>query len=218
MLTKVHSQTDWALSLKGPIIVLGAGGFVGANLFRRILASRSDVFAVARKLPLWRLSDIDDKHLLEVEMTNNGEVRSLIDYVKPATVFDCISYGAYSFETDAGQIYETNFLALVRLTELLRGGRLAAFIHAGSSSEYGLNCAAPTEFLSITSEQSLRRLQDCGEQLHQLCWKNIGRADRQSTAVLGLWSLRRCLAVDPQRCAAGPEGRIPAAGQSRYLP
>jgi polyisoprenyl-phosphate glycosyltransferase len=149
MITKAHPQTDWALSLKGPIVVLGAGGFVGANLFRRILASRSDVFAVARKLPLWRLSDIDDKHLLEVEMTNNGEVRSLIDYVKPATVFDCISYGAYSFETDAGQIYETNFLALVRLTELLRGGRLAAFVHAGSSSEYGLNCAAPVESAAL---------------------------------------------------------------------
>ncbi len=145
MLNPANKTNDWALALRGPIIVLGAGGFVGANLLRRILASRSDVFGVARKLPVWRLTGIDDKHLLEVEMTNGGEVRSLIDYVKPATIFDCISYGAYSFETDWQQIYETNFLSLVRLTEQMRDGRFAALVHAGSSSEYGLNCAAPVE-------------------------------------------------------------------------
>lgn len=145
MLDRPIPPTDWVLALRGPIIVLGAGGFVGANLFKRILASRSDVYGVARKLPIWRLEDVDESHLLEVELTNDGEVRSLVDFVQPATVFNCVSYGAYSFETESAQIYETNFLSLVRLLELLRNDRLAAFIHAGSSSEYGLNCAAPSE-------------------------------------------------------------------------
>lgn len=137
--------SDWAQVLRGPVVVLGAGGFVGANLFKRILSSRSDVFGVVRKLPLWRLSGIDSSRVLEVEMTNSGEIRSLIDYVQPATIFNCISYGAYSFETDAQQIYETNFLAFVRLVEGLRPGQVSALVHAGSSSEYGLNCTAPTE-------------------------------------------------------------------------
>ena len=30
--------------IKGPILVLGASGFVGANLFRLLLANRNDVF------------------------------------------------------------------------------------------------------------------------------------------------------------------------------
>ena len=136
---------DWAQSLRGPVIVLGAGGFVGANLFRRILASRSDVFGVVRKLPLWRLDGVDESRLLEVEMTNSGEIRTLVDYVQPATVFNCISYGAYPFETESNQIYETNFLALVRLIKSLQHRQLAALIHAGSSSEYGLNCVGPAE-------------------------------------------------------------------------
>jgi nucleoside-diphosphate-sugar epimerase/glycosyltransferase involved in cell wall biosynthesis len=145
MLNEPFRSTDWARALRGPIAVLGAGGFIGANLFRRILASRSDVFGVTWKLPPWRLEGIDKSRLLEVDMTNGGEIRTLVDYVQPATIFNCISYGAYSFETKTNQIYETNFLSLVKLVELLDHGRLAALIHTGSSSEYGLNCAAPAE-------------------------------------------------------------------------
>lgn len=150
MLNKPIRPIDWAQSLRGPVAVLGAGGFIGANLFRRILASRSDVFGVARNLPLWRLDGIDESRLLEVEMTNSGEVRTLVDYVQPATIFNCISYGAYPFETESNQIYETNFLSLVKLIELLGHGKLVALIHAGSSSEYGLNCAAPAESSVLT--------------------------------------------------------------------
>ena len=36
-----------------------------------------------------------------------------------ATVFDCVAYGAYSFETDRDLIYRTNFTALVQFVELL---------------------------------------------------------------------------------------------------
>ncbi|MBS1612614.1 MAG: NAD(P)-dependent oxidoreductase, partial [Bacteroidetes bacterium] len=45
--------------LEGPIVVFGAGGFIGANLVRTILAHRDDVYAVTSKpfVP-WRLDDI----------------------------------------------------------------------------------------------------------------------------------------------------------------
>ena len=32
--------------LEGPIVVFGAGGFIGSNLFRQILKYRDDVFAI----------------------------------------------------------------------------------------------------------------------------------------------------------------------------
>ena len=44
--------------LAGPILVLGAAGFVGANLFLRILRERTDVYAVVRRLPAWRLNEV----------------------------------------------------------------------------------------------------------------------------------------------------------------
>jgi len=35
--------------LDGPILVTGAGGFIGAALLKALLAVRSDVYGVARK-------------------------------------------------------------------------------------------------------------------------------------------------------------------------
>ncbi|KMO35127.1 NAD-dependent epimerase/dehydratase family protein [Methylobacterium aquaticum] len=140
------SSADWIDTLKGPIAVLGAGGFVGCNLFRHILARRRDVYAVARVLPAPRLRGIDPSHLVAVDVTDKAAIASFVETIRPATVFDCIAYGAYSFETDADLIYATNFTALVsRVERLAESGRLAAYVHAGSSSEYGLNSAAPTE-------------------------------------------------------------------------
>ncbi len=140
------TATDWIDGLKGPIAVLGAGGFVGCNLFRHILARRRDVYAVARTLPAPRLRGIDPRHLVAVDVTDRAALASFAEAIRPATVFDCIAYGAYSFETDADLIYATNFTALVdRVERLAESGRLAAYIHAGSSSEYGLNSAAPAE-------------------------------------------------------------------------
>ncbi|KMO21141.1 NAD-dependent epimerase/dehydratase family protein [Methylobacterium platani] len=141
-----RSEADWIDTLKGPIAVLGAGGFVGCNLFRHILARRSDVYAVARTLPAPRLRGIDPGRLIAVDFTDRAATASFVEAIRPATVFDCVAYGAYAFESDADLIYATNFTALVgRLERLAASGRLAAYIHAGSSSEYGLNSAAPSE-------------------------------------------------------------------------
>jgi dolichol-phosphate mannosyltransferase len=69
----------------------------------------------------------------------------MIEAVKPQTVFDCVAYGGYSFEEDARLIHRTNFTALVDLIEILAEHPFTAYIHAGSSSEYGLNCSGPDE-------------------------------------------------------------------------
>jgi polyisoprenyl-phosphate glycosyltransferase len=136
----------WIGTLKGPIVVLGAGGFIGCNLFRALRAVRADVFAVVRNLPAPRLRDVDPADLIEVDLNDRSAARNFVDAIRPATVFDCVAYGAYSFEGDADLVYATNFTALVNLVESLaaRGG-LAAYVHAGSSSEYGSNSAAPRE-------------------------------------------------------------------------
>jgi dolichol-phosphate mannosyltransferase len=136
---------DLAATLKGPILVLGGGGFVGANLVHRLLRTRGDVTAVVRRLPAWRLADLDRRHVLEVDLTSGAELRQMIEAIRPRTVFDCAAYGAYSFETDADLIYRTNFTSLVTLAGLLQSDELAAFVHAGSSSEYGTNAAGPLE-------------------------------------------------------------------------
>ncbi len=132
-------------ALRGPILVTGASGFVGANLFRALLHVRKDVFAAVRRGRNWRLHNISDEHLVAVDLNDFAATKNMVNGLQPQTVFDCAAYGAYSFEENGGLIYQTNFQSIVNLVGLLQGRQFGAFIHAGSSSEYGTNCSAPDE-------------------------------------------------------------------------
>jgi len=132
-------------ALEGPILVTGASGFIGANLFKELAAVRRDVFAVVRQDKGWRLADVHDERVIAVDLNDANATKNLVDTVQPRTVFNCVAYGAYSFEEDADLIYRTNFLALSNLANELAKYSLAALVHTGSSSEYGANCAAPSE-------------------------------------------------------------------------
>lgn len=137
-------------SLRGPILVTGASGFVGANLFKTIAAVRQDVYACVRQEKGWRLAEVADERIVAVDFNDSAATKNLVDSVNPQTVFDCIAYGGYSFEDDPTRIYQTNFQSIVQLVTHLAGRPIAAFIHAGSSSEYGANCAAPGEDAECT--------------------------------------------------------------------
>ncbi len=132
-------------ALKGPILVTGAAGFVGANLFKKLYEVRDDVYAIVHGEKGWRLRDIPDEQTIEVDLNDYLLTRHLVDSSAPQTVFHCAAYGAYSFEDDATLIYQTNFQSVVNLVDRLASRPFTAFINAGSSSEYGTNCTAPPE-------------------------------------------------------------------------
>ncbi len=131
--------------LQGPILVLGASGFVGANLFRQLLSQRNDVVGTASRTPAWRLEGIDSKNVAIVDLLVDSNLDALLAQVNPRTVFNCVAYGAYSFETEPQLIYQTNFNFTARLLARLAKSKIACYIHAGSSSEYGDNATAPAE-------------------------------------------------------------------------
>jgi len=131
--------------LVGPMLVIGASGFIGANLLRRCLAVRGDVIGTILHHPAWRLEGISATNLAPLDLTDPAGVSSFLDRVAPQTVFDCSAYGAYSFQNDAERIHLTNYMGPVRLLGELERRGLSAYVHAGSSSEYGLNAAGPDE-------------------------------------------------------------------------
>ena len=137
--------TAYIQSLRGPILITGASGFIGANLFKSINAVRQDVFGCVRREKGWRLADVSDKHLMSVDLNDSAATKNLIDSIGPQTVFDLVAYGGYSFEEDPSRIYLTNFQSTIQFVTKLATRPLAAYIHAGSSSEYGTNCTAPEE-------------------------------------------------------------------------
>lgn len=136
---------DKLKNLSGPVLVLGASGFIGANLLRRLLAVRSDVIGTVFSGDTWRLDGVPSASVAFLNLQDPISVRAVLHRIEPRTIFDCSSFGAYSFEQDYERVHATNYTSFIRLMEEVAGMGLAAFVHAGSSSEYGLNSAAPTE-------------------------------------------------------------------------
>ena len=150
---------DRIRSLQGPILVLGASGFVGANLARTLLEHRADVVATTSRTPAWRLEDLPARNVREFDALVALNVDRMLDEVQPRTVFNCIAYGAYSFETDGELILRTNLMSTHALLDRLATRNIAAYIHAGSSSEYGENAAGPRGARLPGRQQRVRGLE-----------------------------------------------------------
>lgn len=132
-------------NIAGPVLILGASGFIGANLLHRLIKVRSDVFGTIFSGDAWRLDGIPSSHISFINLQDPVSVKSVLHRISPKTIFDCTSFGAYSFEHDHERVHATNYTSFIQLMEEVAQIKLTAFVHAGSSSEYGLNCEAPAE-------------------------------------------------------------------------
>src|SRR5436190_17389699 len=81
---------DVVRRLQGPILVLGASGFIGANLFRMLLKCREDVYGTSSRFPAWRLEGLPRGNVLTVDVLVDSNLDNLLDEVKPRTVFNCV--------------------------------------------------------------------------------------------------------------------------------
>jgi dolichol-phosphate mannosyltransferase len=133
--------------LQGPILILGASGFIGAVLLRTLLKYRDDVYGTVFHTPAWRLDDLPSKNILQADLLVDANLDYLIGQTDPKTVFNCVAYGAYSFETQSDLIYQTNFNLTAKILDRLSKKGIAAYVHAGSSSEYGDKASGPSETL-----------------------------------------------------------------------
>ena len=139
------SLSSLAKSLPGPILVIGASGFIGANLLRLLLEHRDDAVGTFFSGVSWRLAGISTANIRFCNLHDTTSVRTVLTRVGPKIIFDCSSFGSYSFEQDADRIHATNYTCLIHLLDEVARLPLHAYIHAGSSSEYGLNADAPRE-------------------------------------------------------------------------
>ena len=132
--------------LKGPIFIFGSSGFIGANLVNEISIVRNDYFALTHDArSAWRLKllNIPENNILHCDITSLISVSNVFDLYKPKTIFNLAAYGAYSKQSDVCLIYDTNVNGTVNILE--NCSNISAYVHAGSSSEYGTNSNAPKE-------------------------------------------------------------------------
>ncbi len=132
--------------LHGPIFIFGASGFIGANVLNSILKYRKDCFAITHNpRSAWRLRllKIPSENILHCDINYKKSIESIFKEYAPKTIFNLSAYGAYSKQNNTSLIYETNIIGVVNILEACKN--IKAYIHAGSSSEYGLNSANPKE-------------------------------------------------------------------------
>jgi dolichol-phosphate mannosyltransferase len=131
--------------IKGPVLVTGAGGFIGRNLMNSIVAERKDVLGTIRT-PLKGLSPaIPEENLTYGDLNDSAFLKFLIDEFRPSTIIHAASYGNSSRHTDIAKIYDTNLISSSLLAEEARRIGVGTFINLGTSSEYGWNSSAPAE-------------------------------------------------------------------------
>jgi nucleoside-diphosphate-sugar epimerase len=122
-------------------LVTGAGGFVGAALCAALCADGQPVVGVVRPgEDNWRIHDpsVLGVEFIRADISSEDFLRTVID-LRPSRVFHLAAHGAYSWQTDARSIVETNLTATVHLADALaKAGGCESFVHTGSSSEYGL--------------------------------------------------------------------------------
>jgi polyisoprenyl-phosphate glycosyltransferase len=196
--------------LQGPVLVLGAGGFVGANLLRTLLLHRDDAYGTVFHGPAWRLDGVPARQVVLVDLLVDPCRDALLERLKPRTVFNCVGYGGYSFESDSELIYDTNFNLTAKVLKGLEALDLACYVHSGSSSEYGDRAAAPKEddLPQPNSDYAVSKVA-CAN----LIWL-YGKKKALPCANLRLFSaygpLEDASRLIPTLVACGLEGRFPA--------
>jgi dolichol-phosphate mannosyltransferase len=195
--------------IRGPILVLGASGFIGANLLRRILKYRDDVFGTVFHAPAWRLEGLPSQNILHADLLVDANLHSLLDSLRPKTAFNCVAYGAYSFETDSGLIYRTNFNLTEKLLRRLESEDIACYVHSGSSSEYGDNASGPaeTDLPSPNSDYAVSKVAAANLLFYYGKKKKFPCANLRLYSVYG--PLEDSSRLIPQIVRSGLEGKYP---------
>jgi dolichol-phosphate mannosyltransferase len=123
-------------AIPGPILVLGAGGFIGANALNVLSANRLDVVGVVRRLPAWRTSHLGEARLVAADIGTHGSLMALLERERPKTIFNFSAYGAYPTQKNAEMMIRINIDVVRALGEWCQQSA-TTLVHSGSSSEYG---------------------------------------------------------------------------------
>lgn len=129
------------------VLVSGASGFVGNNLARHLLKNGHEVHLVLRKNHSdRRIRDLrDDLQIHSADLCDYEQVARVTREVRARWIFHLAAHGAYSTQIDVLKILHTNTVGTANLLLASLESGFEAFVHAGSSSEYGFKDHAPGE-------------------------------------------------------------------------
>lgn len=125
--------------MKGPVVITGGAGFIGANLTRRLVFEKTDVHIITKPGgSSLRLSGIlSHVRIHPIGLSERKILKQLLYRIKPRYVFHIAAYGSYPHQDDSDEMVRTNIVGTLNLLECLRIVPYKNLILVGSSSEYG---------------------------------------------------------------------------------
>lgn len=193
------------------VLITGAGGFIGANLTRRMVSMGHQVHVLLHpQSNSWRLKDIFSSITIHSkDLKDSIGVRQILASVKPEWIFHLAVHGAYSWQNQDGEILSTNVLGTINLLQNAIEQGFDAFINTGSSSEYGFKNYPPkeTEWLEPNSTYSASKIAATLFCQHQAISKNLRIATMRLYSVYGPWEEPKRLV--PALICNGLSGKFP---------
>jgi nucleoside-diphosphate-sugar epimerase len=121
------------------VLITGGSGFLGACLVSNLVAESHDVHLLLRpEFSGWRLQGLAGRYTPQwADLRDADAVKRAVAACRPEVVYHLATHGAYPSQKDRRAILATNLLGTANLLDALDGQGYRAFVHTGSSSEYG---------------------------------------------------------------------------------
>ncbi len=146
--------------------------------------------------------------LINMDILDYDGLKDAVERLQPKTVFNLAAYGAYSRQVDVERIHQTNYIGVLNLFRAMMDEGCNAFVQAGTSSEYGFNCAAAGR-RPDGPEQRLRRFQGGRVLPGRILWRCAEVPLREPQALFGLRPLGEGNRLIPTLVSNCMKGKYP---------
>jgi nucleoside-diphosphate-sugar epimerase len=139
------------ISKSKTVFIIGANGFIGANLIRLLIKNNYKVHVLVRKnANLWRIKNVlKDIKIHKGDINDQKHLQKIVKKINPEYIFHLASYGNSSQDTSLNEMINTNIIGLKNLLEATLKINYKSLIITGSSSEYGFKDKAMRETDSL---------------------------------------------------------------------